>query len=60
MPAVTNRAIIIPNIRKTPSSGKCQYDPNHKRAKSDAYQGIIYGIKNINDVELTNIMDQIK
>ena len=48
MPTVTGRAISIPEIRKPPS-GKCRYDPNiDMRAKSDAYQGIIYGInKNI-------------
>ena len=60
---MTVRAISIPDIRKPPA-GKCEYDPKHgMRTKSDAYQGIIYGInkiRSINDVELTNIMHQIK
>ena len=59
---MTVRAISIPDIRKPPA-GKCEYDPKHgMRTKSDAYQGIIYGInKNINDVlvERTNIMYQL-
>ena len=63
MPTVTGRAISFSDIRKQPS-GICQYDPKHDmRAKSDEYQGIIYGInkiRSINDVELTNIMHQIK
>ena len=61
MPTVTGRAISILDIRKPPS-GKCKYDTKHDmRAKSDAYQGIIYGMnKNINDVELANIMYQNK
>ena len=61
MPAVSDRAISIPDKRKPPC-GKSQYDPKHDmRAKSDAYQGIIYWTnKNVNDTELTNIMYQIK
>ena len=45
----------------TTPSGKCQYDPKHDmRAKSDAYQSVIYGNKNINDVEFTIKMYQVK
>ena len=44
VPTVTRRAISIPDLRKSPSR-KCPYDPKHMRAKSDAYQGIIYRIR---------------
>ena len=61
VPTMTGRAIIIPDIRKPPS-GRCPYDPKHDmRAKSDAYQGITYGIsKDINGIKFAKIMHQIK
>ena len=61
MPTVTGRAISFSDIRKQPS-GICQYDPKHDmRAKSDAYQGITYGIsKDINGIKFAKIMHQIK
>ena len=61
VPAVTGRAISIPDIR-TPPAGKCQYDPKHMRATSDAYQGIIYQVwdKQKYKCRTYNYMYQIK